>query len=269
MKNPFEFHGVEILEEDDRKWKGTCFMCGKEAHWAGFKDTLQWKCVRCGEAGNLYTFLKNLHRISRQETNAAQYATLAEHRTLTVDAIKKFRLCKSALTDEWLIPTFARDKKNRNTIVNLHRYVETAKGIQLMGTPTLKQRLFNAHTVRSNDKPLLVVEGHWDCIATDLAISSSPGEEDGTLRDKYELVAAPGANTFPANELTILSGREVTILFDNDQAGQDGVKNIVRKAAELQQPPTSIRQIVWADDNLWEDGCPKGHDIRDLLGDFL
>lgn len=251
--NPYETHGVNITKEEPKKWIGDCPFCGKEKHWAAFKDTLQYSCFVCGRTGNLYTFMKWLINVSVSQTQSVDYANLSSHRGLPETSLKRFRVCKSTLTDEWLLPTFVRKDEGKLSCVNIHRYINTSKGWKLFGTPTCKQHLYNTDSIKSDSKPLIITEGQWDCMALDLILRKVKE------RSKYELIAVPGANIFREEHVGFLAGREVILCYDNDEAGDRGMKRVIAEAEKMVETPLNLSYLQW------DSSKATGFDIRDLL----
>lgn len=250
--NPYETHGVNITKEEDNKWIGDCPFCGKEKHWAAFKDDFRYSCFVCGVKGNLYTFMKWLINVSIPQTQDVDYADLSQNRGLDESVLKRFRLCKSILSDEWLLPTYTR-QQGKLSCVNIHRFVNTGKGWKLFGTPTCKQHLYNTDSIKSDSLPLIVVEGQWDCMALDFILRQVKE------RSNYELIAVPGANIFREDHAGLLSGREVILCYDNDEAGDKGMKRVIAEAEKLVDTPLNVSFLQW------DVSKGKGYDIRDLL----
>ena len=53
-------------------------------------ETGQFRCVRCGKTGNVYTFLHGLHELALERTQKEDYDTLAKARHLDANDIVEF-----------------------------------------------------------------------------------------------------------------------------------------------------------------------------------
>lgn len=253
--NPFDFHGI-WASENGNQLVAQCHQCGKEDHLYINPETYQWDCKVCGEKGNLYTFIKNIHEYSFQETTDEQFQTLADFRGIRPEILKENGLAVSWTNEEWLMPVFTE----KGTYSNLLTYREISGSRRLMGTPSLSQSLYLRQKYDPKKEITLLVEGQWDALALEqLCI-------DAGVREEVNILACPGAQIFKAEWLSLLRG-VVYIIFDNDkprkvrdriiQPGKDGTDRILKMISES---PTEVLEVHIPE---WKTNDPK--DINDWL----
>lgn len=219
-----------------------CFLCDKEQHFYINDKKGLWDCKSCGESGNLYTFLSLLHRESFEATKTTDYERLAKDRSLSIETLKKFNVAKSVLSDDWLVPVYNKDR----AIVNLLIYDD---GV-LKSTSQCSQHLFGVHNMTRENK-VLCMEGHWDAMAMDELLTKT------RMRDKYDVVAVPGANTFKDEWAEMFAARDAIFIYDNDDAGRNGVKKVVDIFSQDGCHPAVFRTADWRESDE--------NDVRDYL----
>lgn len=79
------------------------------------------------------------------------------------------------------------------------------------------KRFFNTDVMKGleENSELMLCEGEFDAIASS--------------QYKYNALGVPGVNNFPANGRELLSKYELYICFDNDEAGEKGIRDIMIK----------------------------------------
>ena len=266
--NPFHFHGVSCYG-DDEQLRGDCPFCGKENHFYASPRTHLWDCKHgdCMLTGNLNTFLANLINFSLNNTTDAEYEELSEERNVPASTLKKFRVCRSILNDEWLIPAYSltrrADKKTgrrRMWVSNVLRYVTKDDGSSiLLNTPTCYAGIIaSPESIQSQSiqkaKKLYIAEGHWDALVLDAAITHQK-------LDGIASFGVPGSGTWKEEFNQLCEGKHLAFLYDNDDAGKTGTDRALYKLALHQVAPLSVKRITWPD------GTPKKYDVRDLYAD--
>jgi hypothetical protein len=127
--------------------------------------------------------------------------------------------------------------------------------------------------VRRNGKAVVSgnCEGPWDGMAwwETLQAARSAG-----LGQRANVLAVPGCSVFNPSWASLLAGKTVVLLFDNDhprehqgrvtKAGLDGMERVARLLASQEAPPKEIRYIRWGADG-YDPELPSGYDVRDWL----
>jgi hypothetical protein len=81
--------------------------------------------------------------------------------------------------------------------------------------------------------------------------------------DPPDLLGTCGSG-FSGSYLYLLEDKDVVLLFDNDDAGQSGVKSIARRVKSSGHNIKSLSYIDWSAVTVSEHSeLPKGYDVRD------
>jgi CHC2 zinc finger/Toprim-like len=222
------------------------------------RQTAEWRCFVCGRQGNNVTFIREIHRNSFEQTTDHQRHELRKLRKYAIDMeeIMEMQLALNPLTNEWSLPAWNTEGK----IVNLYSYREQfdptvgKKFMQIQASPSFSHLPYGIHLVRSApQRKLWVLEGHWDYLAM-----------MGLMRrlkimNEHDIVAAPGAGTFPSRYLSIFNGRSVIIAYDNDQAGEAGQESLLHAMAKASVMPLSVQHVKWPE------ALPPKFDVSDVI----
>lgn len=233
---PFEFHtGFEVTEKftgkGEKLYEMDCPFCNKTGHFHFFEDT-RYGCKVCGEKGNIYDFMEFIYKQSLLDLK-----DLAKQRSLPERALLGFKF--NRLNQTFVLPTYKLGKLN-----NLYK---TGIGLKLLGTPTLTGTLYNWDEVAEQE--VWLCEGQWDrCAAVAILGNNNP----------VTAISLPGANTFKESWAGAFREKDVTLIFDNDDAGVKGVERTLKVFEESATKPKSIKLVHWPE------GKPDGYDLRDF-----
>ncbi|MCA9120046.1 MAG: toprim domain-containing protein [Planctomycetaceae bacterium] len=103
---------------------------------------------------------------------------------------------------------------------------------------------------------VFLVEGPFDAIALDHHLRSLKA------RDRYDILAVPGANTFKTEWAKWLDGRKVRIVYDNDKGGRRGCESVIKRLREA-GVKAIVERFNWPTADF-----PTGCDINDLVKDY-
>jgi hypothetical protein len=255
---PYEFYGVNLHRRaGSTQAVGDCPFCGRDGKFYLATNSDQWRCMVCNEGadtgrvykgGNVFTFLRLLHDYSFKATTDRDRQALAMERGfLSVETVRDWRLAKSVLTGEWLLPGYSLEGR----LDQLYKYTpikDASTGSykkRLLPGPGLwpdskAQRLLGMHLFDPAKPSCRIAEGAWDGMALyetlrhtkkvteKLPSGSSPDPKPNTrlepcpaksgssLLDTVNVVAVPGATTFSEEWLPAFASKQVTILFHND-----------------------------------------------------
>jgi hypothetical protein len=243
-KHPMEFHGVLLSGDDtDEERTTTCWECGKENHLFINSKTFQWDCKVCGASGNIYTFLNRLIGDSMLKTSIGDYAKLSKVKNIPIPALREAGVVLSCLSPEnWLLPSYNQNGKLNNV------YLWNSSNNVIYVTPSLNQSLYFRDKIHGFDT-IMICEGHWDGILWRYLMKGLP----------VDVVASPGATTFPKTSAEVLGGKNVWLPYDNDLAGRRGVDRVAKMALAQTPKAKSIKHIAWSSE------LPEGYDMRDLF----
>jgi len=259
------FHGVELTKTGSQ-FVGNCPFCTKDQHLYVNPENGMWDCKSCGESGNSFTFLSKLHQLSDSSQKSLQ--PLAENRGLKVETLQMAGVIKSVLTGQYSLPV----KNAKGNVVNLYK-AEESNGDGVTRYPIYSspapchQHLYLSDMLRKN-QTVFICEGHWDALAWmetllhlqqrgDILVKKGRPDPEKSLYKVYDVVGAPGATTFPEEWLKLFSRRDLILLYDNDEAGQKGVRRLIKMMKESTIHFNSLRVLRWANDDP--------NDIRDLV----
>lgn len=237
---PFDFHtGLESLEKvkpDGQKiFETDCFCCGKEGHLHYFEDS-RWGCKVCGKTGNKYDFIKLIY-----EEALVDVSPVAKNRQLPERALAGIRFNRR--NNSFIVPTFKAGKLN-----NLYKL---SHEFRCLSTPTVSGTMLD--WPENPEQEMWICEGQWNRYAG-IAINPSG--------DKRTYVGIPGATSFKESWTGAFRDKDVVLVFDHDDAGEQGVKKVLKAFEDSPQKPRSIRRLHWPANSK------KGYDLRDYYIEF-
>lgn len=164
---------------------------------------------------------------------------------------KRHGLAFDSCENCWLIPY----RSSKGSVINLCRYWESSgKKYMTEGLPVGLYGLEALSTVPS--RLVFLVEGPFDAIALDHHLRSLKA------RDRYDILAVPGANTFKTEWAKWLDGRKVRIVYDNDKGGRRGCESVIKRLREA-GVKAIVERFNWPTADF-----PTGCDINDLVKDY-
>jgi hypothetical protein len=283
---PFKFHGVNFQwDQGDVQAKGDCPLCGREGRFFINPENGLWDCKVCGVSGNPTTFIRQFHELCDKETKSSDYNELAHARGLLFpETLIHWRVARSVLTGDWLVPGWGPDGK----LNTLYRYVhdKASKKYKLYATPELSQQLFGVNLWNPNAKKVIFMEGPWDAMSLWEVLKSTKmldgkpvqtGSVDSSLLAETNVIATPGCTVFPESWTSLFGSRDLVIMFDSDHpkkhpktgaqippAGFNGVKRCVEILSRSEEQPNSVQFLLWGPLGYDKDR-PAGFDVRDFL----
>ena len=101
-------------------------------------------------------------------------------------------------------------------------------------------------------------EGEWDAMVLQSIVDRlSKDKKRGEYMRSVSVLGVPGANTFKKDWSKHFQGRDVCLVYDNDEAGRDGMTKVASILVG-----SDIRKISWPVDTK------DKYDIRDLYNDI-
>lgn len=242
----FEHFGVTFNGGDEGNARGTCPFCSKQKLFVDKKEG-KWDCKVCSKSGNKYTFLSLIHAQAVEETTSLALKKVIKQRgnLFTVEFLREKGIAVDS-DGQVLFPCKQPSAKN---LTNLRRWSPSTKiSYNASGCCCL---YFANEWV--DEGPIYLCEGEWDALALSFAFSK--------IGAAPTVIAAPGAGVFKDKWVKQFDGREVVILYDNDDAGEQGVKKVLKRFTES-GIKFSLSAIQWS---KVREGLPSGYDIRDLI----
>lgn len=275
----YKFHGLNVDWDGGKEAKANCLLCDKEGKFSIDITTSKWKCLRCGESGNQYTFIRHLYDLSI--ARSVSYTALSKQRGISIDALKAWGFAKSILTDEWIVPGYNVEGQ----ICQLYRWVKlpSESKFKMLATPTMSHGIFGLGSFDSNKPQIYVCEGPWDGPRLWEVLGGYRNSKDGpvpakaggrSLLDKANVIAAPGCTTFNEGWAPLFEGKQVYIVFDNDhpktnkKSGQEitpaSVSGIKQIGSTLLKKPKELKYYSWGPGG-YNKALEDGMDVRDLF----
>lgn len=235
----FQQHGVDFRETTNAgQGKADCPFCGKPGKFFADVEEGVWDCKVCGRHGNFYSFLEERARSYEKGLRDAAALPLIKSRGLR---LKTFLDWGVGYNGEWYsIP--ARACAN-NVAHDIKRFIP---GKPSRSTINAKLCLMGPKVQPASDIVWLC-EGEWDGMAMWEAL--------GFARRAERVLSAPGASNLPQMCWDLFQGKDVRVLYDNDDAGRKGAQRVHGLLK------TTAKKMSFLH---WPDGLPDGYDVRDL-----
>lgn len=260
-----------------------CPFCGKVGKFGIHVATTKFSCFSCGAAGNEYTFVREIWGASVEQTTDAELDALAvEWGLWSGQSLRDWGVVKHCLTQEWAICGYNDQRK----VTGLYRWVnlKNAHGKwkrTLLPSPRLGHHLFGLGVHDPAKPAVFLCEGWRDGVAMydTLRLLSDQGKNG--LLSTVNVLAVPGTNSFKPEWVPLFSGKETTVMFDNDfptinlKTGKEvvtgGPAGVRRVAGMLMSDPklvpATLSYLSWG--GTVEQGFNRkyanGTDVRDFL----
>jgi ribosomal protein L37AE/L43A/5S rRNA maturation endonuclease (ribonuclease M5) len=248
----FAFHGVELDVKPNQQAVGDCPFCDKEKHFYvnANQDSEKhgcWDCKRCGESGNIYTFLQKLYDNALRTTTASQRRELSHHRNAKSNAIGAGvrstayqELAYSRERRAWFLPV----RNAKGALVNLLVYDPQAeKGY---ACPTAELPSYPIHFDKSLETAttIFVCEGPWDAYALQSLHRLTPDSRKEGELVAIGLLGATNQSALMERLVSLRKDQQLVLCFDNDKAGQQAFNKMVKSLQE-QSVACDVQSVVW------------------------
>lgn len=235
--------GTEFIEQKGEQLTAHCPFCGKEKHFFVNTKNFLWDCKRCGLTGNRNRFLAEVHRDLLRDTTEGNLQKLSNYRSIPISALRRWKIAYCPFKNCFVIPVW----KNQ-TVVDLRHYQIGAKMISTVGCQTdLLGRNLLSDTARNNQH-VYICAGEFDTIALDWLL-----RRNGI---RGICVGVPGEQTFKKDWISLFNGRNITVCFDNDEAG---IRETSKRINDLVSNGSSIFAVNWPEE------FKKGYDVNDFV----
>lgn len=223
---------------------GRCPFCGADDHfYLNLKSTNKtWDCKRCGVQGGFKLFIEAIVDHCAAEFRGAPAKKLADNRHIKVDTLTVVRVGYHPITQQYVLPVFSMDGRDVLS-VKLYDLKTLRNGA---GCPSVMYGLWSPEVQTAHN--IVVSEGEWDTLVIKEIIG-------GLAIPDTAAIGVPGAGTFKADTIPLFSGKNVYLMYDNDDAGQNGMAKAIRLLSPV------ARRILCL---KWPSGFPEGFDVRDL-----
>jgi len=150
-------------------------------------------------------------------------------------------------------------KNTDGKIIALHKYV-LSNNIAYASPKPWNCSVLGLADLAGEDT-IWIAEGHADY----LVLRHLKQKYNG----KFDVLGSCGSS-FSGNYLHLLEGKNIVLLFDNDDAGRSGVKSVAKRIKASGHTVASLKHIDWSNmvlPSLSE--IPDKFDLRDLVNELV
>jgi hypothetical protein len=234
--------------EETEDYRLTCLWCSAEDKLSMSKEEGNvFQCWRCKQTGNAISFMRqwfeDLPALTPEQ--ARIYTSVkkgVQPRTLKDEGIKFDG------TYFWF-PVM----NQKGHIIALHKYSLEASIAYASPKPWNCSILGMQHLTKSEE--VWVAEGHADYLIGRQMLKG--------VNDAPDLLGTAGSG-FASSWLHLLDGKSVVLLFDNDDAGHQGVLSVARRIKQSGHAVNSLHALDWSQVTVPSHSeIPSGFDLRD------
>lgn len=236
----FETHGVIFSGTRGDEHYGLCPFTGKEEKFYVNDQTMLWDSKTAGVGGNISKFLHLISKQNVDQLTALINRRLSSHRNLPTEAFKSWHTGWDGQRYTWPV----RDIKG--VVQDIRHY---RLGKSMMSTAGCATGLMGAEWLSKKPKdPVYLCEGEWDAIALRWLIKK--------LNRPGVVICVPGVGTFKQEWVPWFNGRTVHVLYDSDEAGENGDVLIQKRLNGV------AKKITYTH---WPSSVDRGFDVRDWI----
>ena len=236
----FETHGVIFNATRGDEHYGLCPFTGKEDKFYVNEQTMLWDSKTAGIGGDIPKFLYEISKQNVQQLTEFTKRRLSSHRNLPAEAFKAWHTGWDGHRYTWPV-------RNVKGIVQDIRHYQLGK--QMMSTSGCSTGLMGAEWLTKKPKdPVYLCEGEWDAIAMQWLITE--------LRRPGVVLCVPGVGTFKQEWVPWFNGKTVHVMYDSDEAGENGDILVQKRLGEV------AKKITYTH---WPSSVDRGFDVRDWI----
>lgn len=231
----------------------TCPSCYKESKCSISKEEGNiWQCYSCKEKGNALTLIRLCYQ-NLPGLTPKQAKTFTDRKPGVHPVTLRHEGIKYCGTYFWF-PVYNQEGK----IIALHKYCPRTNIAYASPKPWSCSVLgLNQLTDAAE---IWIAEGHADYLVM--------RRELKTAARPIDLLGTCGSG-FSGTYLSVLEGKDVVLLYDNDEAGQKGVQSVARRLKSSGHSVGSIRYLDWSKVTVPNHAViPDKFDIRDLYNAY-
>lgn len=236
----FKFHGVTFNGESGNQHFANCPFCMKPNKLYVNPDNGGWDCKSCQKKGYPPQFLGYLGEKYAKNLNGDPLARLVENRGIPAEVLIEWGVG----WDGARYTILCKDPSGKAVDLRVWK-----PGGPLMSTKGASTGLFGIENIPKGKGTVYLCEGEWDTMALSALAKK--------LKKDVCTVGVPGAGTFKKEWIAALHNKNVIVLYDNDEAGENGERVVLNR---LKGVASSLQFIQWPGD------VPDGFDVRDWVG---
>lgn len=212
-----------------------------------------YQCWSCKERGNAITFMRHWYTSLPELTKAQAVRFCQKKQGVDLHVLRREQVkCEDIDNDSYYwFPVRNVD----GNIIALHKYVLSTNIAYASPKPWNCSILGLANLTGA--ETVWVAEGHADY----LILLHLKRKFNGA----FDVLGSCGSS-FSGNYLHLLEGKNVVLLFDNDDAGRNGVKSVAKRIKASGHSVASLKHLDWSGVVLPSfSEIPDKFDLRDLF----
>ncbi len=248
------FSHIEVAyEETDQDYTTNCLWCGSEKLSVSKAEGHVFQCWSCKQTGNALSFMRKFYGQLPDLTLSQAWAYCLKKKGVSPQVLRSEGIKYS--DGYYWFPMY----NVKGQIIALHKY-STENNIAYASPKPWSCSVLGLSKLTSSSE-IWVAEGHADYLVMRHVLSKVPGAPD--------LLGTCGSG-FSGSYLNLLDGKDVVLLFDNDEAGQQGVQSVARRIKSSGHSVKSLKCIDWTRVTVPSHSIiPDKFDIRDLHNEVV
>jgi len=244
--NIFLQFGFKQIKESGDNAQGSCPFCEDSEHFFINIESQNklWDCKKCGRSGGFKSFVEQIIDLSINNFKGKAANFLSADRGIPLKALTNASIGFHRMSNQYIIPVFGIDNK---TILNAKLFDFES----FRNCAGFSSVWYGVSDKILECKNIFICEGEWDTIVMRHVICALE------MNDSFA-IGTPGASMFKSDIIPMLSSKNITLLYDNDEAGENGTKKAIKNLENIANKINFLK---------WPEGYKKGYDIRDLFKD--
>jgi 5S rRNA maturation endonuclease (ribonuclease M5) len=239
--------------EADKDYIMSCLWCGAEDKLSVSKDEGHvFQCYRCKQTGNALTLMREwysqLPELTMQQ--AKRFCSLKK-------GVQPFVLRSEGIKSDgtnFMFPV----KNVKGDVIAIHR-LDTATNIIYASPKPYSCSILGLSQLTGSEE-IFIAEGHADYLILRQMSSKLPSVPD---------ILGTCGSGFSSSYLHVLENKHVVLLFDNDEAGRQGVASVARRIKSSGHSVQSLRYLDWNKVSIPQHTIiPEKYDLRDMFNDL-
>lgn len=242
----FDFISVPYNEQT-ADYTTDCLWCGSSKFSVSKEEGHVYQCWACKEKGNALSFMRKWYSSLPEINMRSARMFIAKKRGITPVTLKQEGIKHDGLN--FWFPV----RNSKGDIIALHKY-NPDNNITYASPKPWNCSILGLNSLTKNEE-IWIAEGHADY----LIMRQVMGKQAHTP----DLLGTCGSG-FSGSHLYVLENKHIVLLFDNDQAGMDGVNSVARRIKQSGHSVKSLKYLNWGDVTLSQHSTvPDKYDIRD------
>ena len=230
-------------------WLITCPWCASEKMSVGKSEGNIYQCWKCKESGNALTLTRKFYEDLPALSPPSAKEFLSRKKGVSFQTLRSEGVRYEG--GYYWFPVQNADGK----LIALHKY-NPQNNIAYSSPKPWNCSILGLNQLEGHNE-LWIAEGHADYLVMRSVLKGQPIDLLGTC-----------GSSFSQSYLHLLDGKSVVLLFDNDEAGRNGVQSVARRLKASGNSVESLKCIDWSRLTIPSGDIPDKFDIRDLWNEL-